>query len=210
MESGPQLLELFKGSAGGPGPELGLIVGKPPQLILRPVATWQDRLNRSDVCALTEWRNRFVTSFLTEFHATEERTANWLVNVVGPNPNKILFMVDHIEGDTFGYMGLDFIDWTQCSGEADAIVRGKSAPRGAMATALTALVVWARSQLGLGEICVRVRSDNPALRFFEKVGFQEFRRVALIRHDNPNEIHWREGEMSKGCSPFLVYLRYKR
>ncbi len=205
-----QLLAFLKRSAGSPGPELGLIVGDPPRWVLRPVATRQDRLKGSDIGALTEWRNRFVTSFLTEFHATEERTAKWLVNVVGPNPNKILFMVDAVEGGTFGYMGLDFIDWMKGTGEADAIVRGESAPRGAMATVLTALILWARNELELDEISVRVRSDNPAVQFFEKVGFQEFKRVPLIRHDTQDGVHWKEVESSESISPSLVYLRYGR
>ena len=210
MGSGRKLLEALKRSAGGPGPELGLVVGSPPQSILRPIATRRERLNQSDVRVLTEWRNRFVTSFLTEFQAIEERTADWLVTFVGPNPNKILFMVDDAVGNTFGYMGLDLIDWEDYTGEVDAIVRGGTAPRGAMAAALTALIQWARVQLELDQIYVRVRSDNSALHFYEKIGFEEFRRVALIRRQKQNEIHWEEDETSEIGSPCLVHLRYER
>lgn len=210
MGPGRELLESLKRSAGGPRPELGLVAGSPPQSILRPIATRRERLNQSDVRVLTEWRNRFVTSFLTEFQATEERTADWLVTFVGPNSNKILFMVDDAAGNTFGYMGLDFIDWEDHTGEADAIVRGGTAPRGAMAAALTALIQWARVQLELDQIYVRVRSDNSALQFYEKIGFEEFRRVALIRRQKPNEIHWEEDETSEIGSPCLVHLRYER
>ena len=210
MGSGRKLLEALKRSAGGPGPELGLVVGSPPQSILRPIATRRERLNQSDVRVLTEWRNRFVTSFLTEFQAIEERTADWLVTFVGPNPNKILFMVDDAVGNTFGYMGLDLIDWEDHTGEVDAIVRGGTAPRGAMAAALTALIQWARVQLELDQIYVRVRSDNSALHFYEKIGFEEFRRVALIRRQKQNEIHWEEDETSEIDSPCLVHLRYER
>ena len=210
MGSGRKLLEALKRSAGGPGPELGLVVGSPPQSILRPIATRRERLNQSDVRVLTEWRNQFVTSFLTEFQAIEERTADWLVTFVGPNPNKILFMVDDAVGNTFGYMGLDLIDWEDHTGEVDAIVRGGTAPRGAMAAALTALIQWARVQLELDQIYVRVRSDNSALHFYEKIGFEEFRRVALIRRQKQNEIHWEEDETSEIDSPCLVHLRYER
>ena len=210
MGSGRKLLEALKRSAGGPGPELGLVVGSPPQSILRPIATRRERLNQSDVRVLTEWRNQFVTSFLTEFQAIEERTADWLVTFVGPNPNKILFMVDDAVGNTFGYMGLDLIDWEDHTGEVDAIVRGGTASRGAMAAALTALIQWARVQLELDQIYVRVRSDNSALHFYEKIGFEEFRRVALIRRQKQNEIHWEEDETSEIDSPCLVHLRYER
>lgn len=209
MKSGREVLQSLKSSAGGQEPGPGLAVGSPPQLILRPVSTRRERLNRSDIHVLTEWRNRFVTSFLTEFQATEERTADWLVTIVGPSPNKILFMVDDIAGNTFGYMGLDCINWRDRTGEADAIVRGGKAPRGAMAAALIALIQWARGPLELDQIYVRVRSDNAALRFYERIGFEEFRRVGLIRCEKQNEIHWKEDETAEIGSPCLVHMRYE-
>lgn len=209
MEPGRELLQSLKRSAGSQEPGLGLVVGLPPQLILRPIATRREWLNQSDIHFLTVWRNRFVTSFLTEFQATEEQTADWLVTVVGPNPNKILFMVDDTAGHTFGYMGLGFINWSNRTGEADAIVRGGKAPRGAMAAALKALIQWARGPLELDQIYVRVRSDNSALRFYERIGFVELRRVGLIRCEKQNEIHWKEEETSEIGSPCLVHMRYE-
>ena len=81
---GQELIRSLKVTAGGIGPELSIVVGAPPQSILRPVATQRNRLSQTDIRFLTVWRNRFVGSFLTEFEATEDRTASWLVNVVGP------------------------------------------------------------------------------------------------------------------------------
>src|SRR6188472_3858133 len=100
----------MKAAAGSGAVELCLPVGRPVACLLRPVATRPDRLSRADVACLTAWRNRFVGSFLTEFAATEARTARWLVETVGPSGGKILFMLDDPSGSTFGYMGLDFID----------------------------------------------------------------------------------------------------
>ena len=119
-------------------------------------------------------------------------------------------MVDDREGTTFGYMGLDFIDWGSRSGEVDAIVRGGAAPKGAMAASLTTLIAWARAQLGLKEIGVRVRSDNPALRFYEKIGFSEYRRTNLVKRSVPRETHWIENSVTETGSLSLVYFRYQR
>ena len=176
MECPREFIRSLKSAAGAAGPQLVLVVEGPPRSVLRPVATRSENLQRSDVRVLTEWRNRFVTSFLTEFEATEDGTADWLVNTVGPNPSKILFMLDDLAGETFGYMGLDFIDWGRKAGEVDAVVRGKKTSPGAMSMALRSMISWAQITLGLSDISVRVRSDNPAIRFYESIGFHELTR----------------------------------
>lgn len=158
---------------------------------------------------LTEWRNRFVQAFLTEFEATESRTARWLAEVVGPREGKILFMVDDLNGRTFGYMGLDYIDWEQAYGEADAIVRGAEAAPGTMKRALQTLLSWARGQLGLRELGVRVRSDNTALEFYRKVGFHEMRRVPLRRLEEPQMIRWVEDASLESSKVHLVHMRWQ-
>src|SRR5205807_8901887 len=93
--AGRELLLALKNTAGAAGPQLTLAVGRPPVALLRPVATRPQYLNPGDVKVLTFWRNKFVRSFLTEFEATEARTAQWLTQVVGPNSGKLLFMVDN-------------------------------------------------------------------------------------------------------------------
>ena len=178
---GQALVAELKAAAGCGSTELCLPVGRPVECLLRPVATRADRLNPADVAALTAWRNRHVTSFLTEFEATEERTARWLVEAVGPRDGKILFMVDDPAGEPFGYMGLDFMDWGERTGEADAVVRGRPAPPGTMGRALAALLGWAERALELKTLGVRVRSDNPACGFYAHIGFAERARVPLRR-----------------------------
>jgi RimJ/RimL family protein N-acetyltransferase len=207
MMIGRQLLRAAKESAAPRGAVLSLPVGRPVEAVLRPVATCEGCLNADDVRALTQWRNRFVRSFLTEFEATEERTARWLTTMVGPDDTRILFMVDDARtGRTVGYMGLAFIDWERGSGEADAIVRGGDAAPGMMTRALRTMLDWARVQLGLHELGVRVRSDNPAVTFYRKLGFRELRRVPLRRIDREGLIQWIENESLPGREPSLVHM----
>ena len=172
------MLRLFKDLAGAPGPAIVLRVGEPPVAFLRPVAGRPERLDPADVERLTAWRNRHVRSVLTEFEATTERTAAWLV-ANHPDDSRILFMVDDPEGATFGYMGLAFIDWRAGIGEADSIVRGADSAPGTMSAALRALIEWATGPLGLHRIVIRVRSDNPVMPFYDRLGFVERRRVPL-------------------------------
>lgn len=204
---GQNLLTSLKACAGAPGPALSLPVGFPVRAWLRPVATRREFLNADDVSRLTQWRNRFVTSFLTEFVATDTRTANWLVDTVGRQDTRILFMAEHLDGTPFGYLGLAFIDWPSGRGEADAVVRGGEAPRGLMTEALRTLLAWGRGQLGLCEIQVRVRSDNPALEFYRKFGFLEQLRVPLQPTSEHGEITWAEAPGTQPTSnPSLVYF----
>jgi hypothetical protein len=147
-----------------------------------------------------------VGAFLHEFAADDGRTAGWLRDVIGPDDTRILFMVDDPAGTTFGYMALAFIDWDARTGEADAIVRGGDAPRGTMAMALTTLLEWGRTQLGLDRFGVRVRSDNPALGFYERLGFVESQRIALRPTEEPDGRRWIEDAGYAGDGPKLVHM----
>lgn len=203
------MIQALKGSATAGQPCLSLPVGSPVEALLRPVATAPGKLNDADVRVLTEWRNRFVKSFLTEFEATEERTASWLTEVIGPDPTRILFMLDDAHGKTVGYLGLGFIDWQQGVGEADAIVRGAEVAPGVMAKALFTLLGWGYEQLGLETIGARVRSDNPSLSFFLKIG-KELKRVPLRRTEEPGMVRWSEDETLVTSPASLVYLLFDR
>ena len=208
MPAGRELLIALKASAG-PGRGLCLPAGDPVIALLRPVATAPGRLDRHDVERLTRWRNQHPRSFLTEFEATEERTARWLQDAVGPRDDKILFMIDGLEGRTFGYMGLDFIDWSAGSGEIDAFVRGERGVPGGMTSGLRALVEWGTGQLGLRQLGLRVLSDNAAFDFFRKHGFVEHGRVPLRRHAEPDRALWVE-DPDATSGRCLVHMRLPR
>ena len=206
---GRELIQALKAAATAHQPCLSLPVGSPVEAVLRPVAVMEGRLNGNDVRALTEWRNRFVTSFLTEFEATEARTAGWLTRDVGPDSSRILFMLDDARGRTLGYLGLAFIDWERRTGEADAIVRGADGLPGVMARAMAAILGFGYEQLGLETLGVRVRSDNPSLRFFQKLG-TETKRVPLRRTEEPGVIRWSEDDTVAMPQASLVYLTFDR
>lgn len=205
--AGKALLKYYKASAGAPGVSLGLTVGKPYIAFLRPVSTSADFVNSADVELLTTWRNRFTNSFLTEFEATPAQTANWLINQVGPDDSRILFMVDDTSGRTFGYMGIAFISWDLNYVEADAVVRGGPAPAGTMSAALKTLLLWSVTHLGLNDVHVRVRSDNPALEFYRKLGFELLKRVPLRRTMEDRHVAWVEDPLVSDSPVSLVYMK---
>jgi RimJ/RimL family protein N-acetyltransferase len=174
--------------------------------LLRPVSTRSAEARLDDVARLTEWRNKFATAYLTEFQASHERTERWLAEVIDPDETRILFMVDDERGRTFGQMGLASIDWRSGSVEADGIARGADAPRGAMGESLQTLLRWARSQLGLGEAWLRVRSDNTAVGFYGRIGFTETRRVPLRRQADDEVIRWVEDPTISPGGLAVIYM----
>ena len=59
-----------------------------------------------------------------------------------------------------------------------------------MRAALSTLLEWARTELGLDRFGVRVLSDNKALTFYTKFGFAESRRTALKRISREDCVSW--------------------
>lgn len=201
------LFHELKKSAGS-ATELVLPLGKPVEALLRPIATEPNKINSEDVHLLSEWRNRHVKSFLTEFYSHDARTTSWLTNSVANDPGKLMFMIDTLHGVSIGHVGLGFINWETGYVEADAIVRGRPARKGLMKEALRLLLFWAEKSLGLSDAWVRVRSDNPAVHFYEKVGFVERKRVSLSVKNEGSTLIWYEDKNADKGAPALVYMEY--
>ncbi|KQO13864.1 aminotransferase [Acidovorax sp. Leaf76] len=204
---GQQLFAAIKQTARAGEPGLVLPVGQPLAAVVRPIATVPGHTDALDAQLLTDWRNRHVKSFLTEFVSTPERTAAWLAGAVHGNPGKMLFMVETLDGARVGHVGLGFIDWQRGYGEADAIVSGGASPPGLMKASLLVLMRWARDALGLQTLAVRVRSDNPAVEFYRKVGFQEYQRVPIVATNVPGGVDWNEDPAAVGAPASLVYMQ---
>lgn len=209
MNASAALLRALKHRPSEPGSSTSIFVGNPVEALLRPVLTSPGEIKPADVRCLTEWRNRFVTSFLTEFRATEQRTSRWLTETVGPDDCKILFMLDDTRGNPLGYMGLAFINWAEQYGEADSVVRGAPARRGLMTLALQTLLEWAQHRLALTSFGVRVRSDNAALDFYRKAGFFETSRIPLRREEEKDSIRFVEDATLTLSAISLVHMTYR-
>jgi hypothetical protein len=164
--SGRNLLLLIKSTGRSGAPCLSLPVGIPVAAVLRPVATELDAQNGQDVLHLTEWRNNHVESFLTEFLATPSQTRRWLAETVGPSDSRILFMLDRLDGESVGYMGLAFIDWASGYAEAgrrsraglpcSAALDGRGAANHALLGRVATFTAEVRSQGPLRQPCHRV------------------------------------------------------
>lgn len=140
---------------------------------LYPINCNPDRVEDVVVRMLTEARNKYCDSFLTYFEATPERTFQWIVNSVAKESTRILFVLREVEtNELYGYMGLAYGDADGARIEGDAIVSFSDTSRpGLMRAAFLSLVNWVMIDIGIKEVWVRVRSSNPAVKFYNQCGF---------------------------------------
>ena len=176
---------------------------------LRPVSCEQPA--SADVYYLTHWRNQNVHAFLSEFVATEVRTERWLREYVGPDPTRIVFMVE-VGDQIVGYMGLAQIDWDRRSFELDGIVRGRAdAPRGVMTCGVLAMIDWAVNDLRLDRPAVRVLAHNAhAVAFYHQMGFADSHCVALHRATSNSESQLTEEPTGEFPAAALIYMTLDR
>jgi len=78
-----------------------------------------------------------------------------------------------------------------------------------MTKALQTLIAWGRNYLCLKTINVRVRSDNSACEFYQKMNFVELKRVPLKKVIQPDGIQWIECPDEKNNSVSLIYMTFK-
>lgn len=176
---------------------------------LRPVSCGQPA--SADVYYLTRWRNQNVHAFLSEFVATEARTERWLREYVGPDPTRVVFMVE-VGDQIVGYMGLAQIDWNRRSFELDGIVRGRAnAPRGVMTCGVLAMIDWAVNCLGLCHPVVRVLAHNThAVAFYRRMGFADSCRVALYKVTSDDGSQLTEESTGEAATAMLIYMTLNR
>lgn len=206
---GKALLKALKEVPSQSPPHLGLKIAGYEGYFLRPITTKHGQINPKDVTHLTEWRNLYPKSFLTEFNSTELQTSEWLCDKCHHDDSRISFMIENAHGDSVGYMGIAYIDWEKSYVEGDSIVSGCINPKGLMTAGLITLLRWAKGQLGLQNVGVRVLSDNPALLFYKKMGFHEVRRVPLKMVNIKEDIvQWIEDESLTNASRHLVHHKW--
>lgn len=148
-----------------------------------------DQANASDpttIAALTAWRNANKEAFLTQFEATEARTANWLEKVVVPSGDRILFLIIDADDKLIGNVG--FANLTEESAELDNVLRGEVStyPRIA-AAAVQSLLAWGFADLGLKSIHLNVFANNDkAIGLYTALGFLpgEERRLSVLRSED--------------------------
>lgn len=155
--------------------------------------TWSDSSDPIALQRLTDWRNANMGSFLTQFTATPERTAQWLRDVALPNDRQMLFWV-HSEDSIVGHLG--FTSLTETDAQGDNAIRGERGGHPKLIVkAQHAMFQWLFDVCGLDTIYGQVFSDNPpALMMNRQIGFSTWQRHALSKVSCDGEDVWVVGD----------------
>ncbi len=155
---------------------------------LRPLNV--NHLSNSDiVTALTNWRNKNMGMFLTQFVATPERTKNWLENVVFKTQDQMLFLI--YEGESLiGQVG--FKDLTYQDGIVDGGMRGNASQNPKILTyAHKTLIGWLFENAQIGCLYGWLIATNPGgIMMNKQIGWCDWEKYPLIKKDNNGEISW--------------------
>ncbi len=121
---------------------------------------------------LTIWRNKFMQYFFNQFTATNERTMNWLKNIVLTDNGKLLFLIYDKNDNLVGHIG--FTRLSENDVEIDNLIKGERLGHNQISYfAEIAMIKWIFETLKLKSICGYAFSENIiALMLHKEVGFK--------------------------------------
>jgi RimJ/RimL family protein N-acetyltransferase len=141
---------------------------------------------------LAKWRKNHEYWFPAIFPVTTERTIKWFTKGVIENPHRLLFILK-VNSDYIGHLGLNRFNFDLKSCEIDNIVRGEEGYRGIMGHAVLQMMEWGRRHLKLYGYSLQTSSDNiKALKLYNRLGFKEVGRVAMIQKQSADGLEWVE------------------
>ena len=157
---------------------------------------------------LTDWRNRHMERFLTQFIATPERTRDWMRNVLFKNKGQMLFLID-VGGTAVGHYG--FKDLTTDDVLLDNAMRGEQGEDAKLLVhAGRALVNWLLTVASVKKVRAEVLTNNiPAIMMNTLIGFGNRTRHPIVAFTENSETRWElgvEGEDSPENSYCFKYF----
>lgn len=149
--------------------------------------------NKRIIKLLMDWREK-NSKWFDIFKVTEEGTKKWLKEKVIECNDRILFLIQTLDGSFIGHLGLYRFDVEDQSCELDNVIRGeKNAIPGLMTYAAKALMIWSFDSLKLKAMNLRVFSDNvKAVTLYERCGFKKIREIPLEKTVKGGNIRWEE------------------
>ena len=142
---------------------------------------------------LTEWRNRSMKNFFTQYTATCERTQQWLESTVLTDPTRLLFVI-HSKAGSAGAIGFKILP--DRSVELGNLVRGERCGHYQLTYyAELALIDWIFQALPVDVIFGISKADNLMCSTLQRsLGFRRAQRIPLLKTEHGGELHFRFGE----------------
>tara|TARA_X000000950_G_scaffold277437_1_gene366863 strand:- start:25452 stop:26090 length:639 start_codon:yes stop_codon:yes gene_type:complete len=161
---------------------------------LKPVT--KGSLNPEIINAITEWRKKNTTKFLTQFNATFERTKNWIENVILKTPGQMLFLI-YSDAELIGHVG--FKNLTEEDIMLDNMMLGKRSKYPRMSTiAEKRLIDWIFSTIKIKKIYGLILTDNvTSIMMHKNLGFKGWDKYPLIKYGMADDIKWELGRKNE-------------
>lgn len=139
---------------------------------------------------LSSWRKENPTISTGIFDITDERTKRWLDKYVLKNEDRIIFMIENEQKESFGHIGLTNFNLNDSSVELDSVLRGvKGVFPGLMSISVKKLIDFSLNYLKFKTVFLSVFSDNlSAVDFYNNLGFITINKQPLIEVIYPDEI----------------------
>lgn len=159
---------------------------------LRPItADYRDTIKD---CAelMGRWRAENPSISASTFEITKERTEKWLDNLIIGREDRLLFMIQTLDGRFLGHVGYSNFRYDEKTAEIDSILRGvKDEFPGIMTFALQSLLWWGKEELRLEHIELTTGPDNhKAQALYKRCGFIEKKSKAMIKVVKEDEVRW--------------------
>lgn len=160
---------------------------------------------------LTDWRNKNVFVYPTQFLATLESTKSWMRDRLLAVEDRILFLVVDNQGKVAGHIGFNGCLNNELFFEIDNVIKGESdTEKGLFSKSIIALMEWARKTLNVEGFFLRVMDDNEhAINFYKINGFVENNRIPLFKEEKANFVSYREAKVGEKHEKSFVSMVWK-
>lgn len=159
---------------------------------LRPITADYRKTIKDCAFIMGEWRKQNPSISASIFEITVERTERWIDNFLIDRKDRLLFMVQLIDGTYIGHVGYSSFHFDTKTAEIDSILRGvKDVIPGIMTFSLRTLLWWGKEIAKIENIELSTSFDNKrAIALYKRVGFVEKGKRALVKVVKPDEVRW--------------------
>lgn len=160
---------------------------------------------------LSDWRRTYSYWFPSMFRVTISGTKRWVTERLLKVPDRILFMVEDLEGNAIGHVGLNRFDFKHESCEIDNVIRGNATLPGIMTLALKELTNWTIEYLGVKKLYLKCFSDNVrAISLYKRCGFKKDVLIPVKKVRRGHMTVWEEipGGRHAHAERYNLQMRY--
>ena len=163
---------------------------------LKPVTFDYEILFPTVVSLCSKWRRENPSLSNSIFEITDERTKRWIDNLILKRKDRLLFLIDDLDGNHIGHCAYSTFDFEKRIAELDAFCRGEvcKIPK-LMKCVDKAMIRWAKDNLKLEALQLRVNEDNDwSILLHKRCGFEIVSRIPLFKRVLEGEVRWDEDD----------------